>query len=539
MATIVTRYGKGTTLTWAEMDANLNNINTKLGESISVLDYGLTGVGDETALLSTIITAAAGKRIDGQGMTVNISGLFNWTIPVYFYNLNFNLTNTGYCLNPKGTLGTSKSPTGVLTAGQYQITFPSNTGYAAGDLLFITSTDAWGIYGEVKSQWAEVESTAVGGTVVTLKAPLEYAFSTSILVYKPAMIQGLKFENCTFTGVAEDAHNQILLRPEYIRRLSLINCKFNNVSQAFIELFRCYDISFYNVEFNNALKTGYGYGIVFDGGCELINGFGVHGSNVRHMITSGGTQGINRKAQFFGTICNNARNGIVDTHPSSDQFSFYGVGGSMMPGYNDDVVMMEGSRCRVKGITVSNSAGSISWQPSSVLADDWCELDGQHDNFQVGFDKFAFTVVNDKTSGSIREVKITGGCSNITAAGGRGVLIRNQSATVDLNSVKVNGTFKTSGLCVQVDNTAAGIIKNVVFEGYYERNNTTAEVFQFAPTASGKVTNVWVNAHIVGGTWGLRNISNYVTNMYVGCVERITGFATAATTGTMLKPTYA
>lgn len=66
MTTIVTRSGKGTALTYAEMDANLTNLNTyvpagtgavattvqaKLRESISVKDFGaaLDGVTDDTA----------------------------------------------------------------------------------------------------------------------------------------------------------------------------------------------------------------------------------------------------------------------------------------------------------------------------------------------------------------------------------------------------------------------------------------------------------------------------------------------------------
>lgn len=84
MSTIVTRAGKGTTLTWAEMDNNLKNLN--YGSYISVKDsaYGAVGDGitDDTAAIQSAINASYNKVLLIPSGNTFLSGTLNITSPI-------------------------------------------------------------------------------------------------------------------------------------------------------------------------------------------------------------------------------------------------------------------------------------------------------------------------------------------------------------------------------------------------------------------------------------------------------------------------
>jgi len=64
MATIVTRSGKGSPLTHAEVDANFENLNSDKAEVSSLATVATTGAYSDLSGLPTLGTAAAADTTD-------------------------------------------------------------------------------------------------------------------------------------------------------------------------------------------------------------------------------------------------------------------------------------------------------------------------------------------------------------------------------------------------------------------------------------------------------------------------------------------
>lgn len=143
MATIVTRAGKGTTLSWAEMDANLTNLNNAISYSVKDSVYGAKGDGvtDDSAAINAAILAAstsggtvyvpAGTYIIGSSIILRsnvaiVGDGFNATIFKLKNGANTDvmktLTNVDTYIGT-GTVGTQSVPigNGNITLRDFQI----------------------------------------------------------------------------------------------------------------------------------------------------------------------------------------------------------------------------------------------------------------------------------------------------------------------------------------------------------------------------------------------------------------------------------
>jgi len=498
-----------------------NTIGAAVARGAVMLSW-FTGTAEQR--LTAAMELAAGRPIDGQGETLTLAAQFSFSQAAWFRNIGFDLPFDGIGLRPNGSLG---APLVATSASGDTITFGSAPGYAAGDLLFVRSADAW-YAGGVTSQWARVKSVA--GSTVTLMTPLDYTFTASINVYRPAaLLAGVIFEDCQFTGLAAD-NVQKLVRPEFCLAPRFARCTFRDTGHSGVELLTCHAPAFTDCRFERAFGTGLGYGICYDGGCEQMTATNITGFDTRHLVTMGGSAGVNRIGTFTNLVSLDSRESIIDTHEASDLITFVGVSGSMASSATAPVATLQGSRQRVIGITCSAPSGPVMWQPFSVLADDWCEIEGTLSRFQGASSAYAFTIDNRKTAGSTAYVRVRGGALQ-SASGGRGVYVQNPSTT-DINAVDIDSTVAADGIACRVSASSSGKIRNVSIRGIHRRINTTGETVYIDASAAGGIDNVDVDAQVIGGNYGVRNVGNNATNVRVR-TAKVTGFGTAATLGTV------
>jgi hypothetical protein len=255
---------------------------------VTVADWLIKGDGsDESALLALAMEESDGKVLDLLGLTVTCNSDVTYDTVNYLKNGALHFPNVGNGLKPSGTLGVASSPAGPLTKGNKILTYLVAPGYAVDDLLFITSTDAWGASGEITTQWAKVKTVSGDGLTVTLRTPFDYTFTTAIAVYRPDLVESATLDNIKITGIGAD-NAQDLFNPTYVKKVTLINCDLSESGHSCVTFTTCYDVAWWNLRLAGAMAAGTGYGVCFEGGCEFIRGYGTIGEDMRHVIMGGG-----------------------------------------------------------------------------------------------------------------------------------------------------------------------------------------------------------------------------------------------------------
>lgn len=531
------------------------------------------GIGDDTTNDSAALQAAYDFIESIGGGTLELCGKTYLIEDRVFHSSNIVVQNgvlhltyayqasagdEAVCLNIDGSLGSPISPSANILDKDTTITFASAPPYAEGDFLLITSDDyhaaaydtlsaTWSYF--KRSQWVCVKS--VSGTTVTLRGPSDYDFTTGINIYRPTLVENVLYSNVRFRGVGDPSRTnyltagQILVRPQFGRRIFFDHCQFEKSDRALLEFTTCIDSGWVNSSFSDCYVDGYSYGGLIDNGCERIVGLGSTGKNLRHTVVHGGSQHINRHCEYYSTYCIGARDSIVDAHPGADYITFDGVSGTMDTSTGQEPVMIQSSRTRVLNINVSDSSGPITVQAFSYIEDDWFELSGKIQGFPAASSSFGVTLDNMKPGGWISEFKWNGLVHN-DGTNGRGVYIRQRTNT-DIKKVSLNGTHKTGGRTLEffagdtvpwLGTPATGLITYSEIRGKWERINNTSDVMQLYGVAAAQIDQVDIDADIIGGDYGIVNPGSTGTN-YRAKLDRITGYSIAAKAGTVATgPVY-
>lgn len=152
MSTIVTRAGKGTTLTWAEADANFTNLNTDkiettaIGVTVQAYDADLTAIAG--------LTSAADKGIQFTGAGTAAT---------------YDLTTAGKALLDDASAGAQRTTLGVGTADSPEFA-GVNLGHATDTTLARVSPGVMSVEGKTVAVLNSVQAfaKAQSGVIVSL-----------------------------------------------------------------------------------------------------------------------------------------------------------------------------------------------------------------------------------------------------------------------------------------------------------------------------------------------------------------------------------
>lgn len=341
MATIVTRAGKGTTLTWAEMDANLNNINNKIVESISLKDYGAVGDGitDDSSAIQSAINGGA-KLITGSGYTYKCNSKLTLRSDLTLRDMTLDFSSLTaldgsyrICVKAEGSIVDSSALSANASEGAYSVVVTAGQGskFSAGDYVLLTSEDIYNYpnssvkRGEIK----QVQSVATD--TVTFRESLYESYTTAntATLRKLSLINNVVLDNVNIIGSNIENHLNIGLSINYANNLQIINSSFTNNDLYNLALYNTINFSIQNNNFDGVRYTGTGvsfYGVVLLNCTQWGQVSNNRGQELRHLVTTTSSVSYYGQPYFISVNNNNMRNAMASDAYASWAYENHGFG---------------------------------------------------------------------------------------------------------------------------------------------------------------------------------------------------------------------
>lgn len=480
------------------------------------------GVSDDSTALQAAIDAAVVLRLplSLEGKTYRVvtklipSGGLSIEGPGTFVND----TTNDYILQATGTSESSINLSGNAAAGDVTLSLAAVTNIVAGDWLYLSSSKTWASTGGVTfGEWVKIVSVDGGTNTVTLYAPILHAYATadSALINRIVFREGFHFENFNIVGSGSGTQKAILLTR--CRDITLKSIRSRRCNERHVQLARCLDFDVADCRFEDSQTNGLSYGLALVDGCANGTVARVRGDDLRHTVTLGGANGVNRSIIVCDSISVNSRDAGFDQHPGCQGVTFrnltvFGAGTSV------DGVVVQGIDGVVDGVTAYGIDRYV------VLCQNLTAVSGSAIVKSVQGDAGNAVVFVDANSGDfnglvVDDVVGSGASYLCLVQAGAGRTIKG----VSVNSLKSRAALGGRGLRLFANGSAALIddaaISNCRIEMSGTGSNTEA-IYLHGNT--GVVSHVSLTGNrTINGSFGLRGVgSDYVstdgTNMFTG-----------------------
>jgi hypothetical protein len=295
------------------------------GAPLNVVDFGAVGNGitnDTAAIQAAINALPAGQTLNGNGSTYLVTSSLTLKANMTLENFVFDFStasNSAELLVASGSIGSEIAISTGLTVGQVTFTVANGSGFAAGDYVYIKSSDFWDNWDDFCIMAETHRVKTVLGNSITLFDPILYAMPTFPTIQKLTTLDNLTLRNIRAFGSGAGAlGDQEGARLSYCKNLLLDNCNFTKFDDRCIRLVTCVNFAITNSVFGQINKTGLSYGIAMQG--ATINGRIANNLffDSRHGVTLGGTTGPNRYITVDGNNFTECREAGMDAHTAAD-----------------------------------------------------------------------------------------------------------------------------------------------------------------------------------------------------------------------------
>jgi len=492
--------------------AVVRTLKDKLGETVSVKDFGAVGDGiaDDTAAIQAALDAANGKTLDGAGATYRIDSVITATSEnITVKNMTLDISNIvgGVALSFAGTQGTATNLSANLTTGNNVVTVANSSGFTANSYAWLSSSAVFDagtsvVLGQVV-QILSVDSA----TQVTLYDNVLYDFNTADTAQLAPLTlkSNIHFSNVHFIGA--DSGTQTALKFDKCVGTRVNNCTFEYVDYIAINLSRCIDSVVDSTAVRYASAVGLAYGVAINNGCyntRVTNGYG---EDVRHYVTVGDNDGVNLFVNVSGCNIVASKEAGIDAHPACDYMSVTDnmIKMAATASGSSTGIIFQGLNCIISNNTIVNAkeeALIVQVLPdlgtaSCVIANNSITNSGTGAGTDVGIG-----VWNQGSSVLLSGVSVTGNV--IRGANDYGIHIYGVSGSLDNVTVANNsisattsrGIFFNANPTYTIDriSIAGNVIEGSGVEGIYLLGESTTNI-----------TNTTLTGNTVDGfSFGLR-----------------------------------
>lgn len=478
------------------------------------------GVTNDRIALFNMFAIPGVQDFDGLGKTYAI----NQTILVERGGLHVRrlfttgvIADTTPSIKFQGSLGTAVSLSSTTSARSNTAAVADASTFSVDQWIWLRSTDV--LFGSTNTFGELAKIRQISGTTLTLYDPVRLPYDTgsSATAAPVSMLENIVLEDC---GVYGDVSvtNQIGFEFLYCADVEIRNPRTEDCEYVHIWVKTCADVRIFGGQGERTgVIQGLNYGVVAGDSTNGLLLQGYTGRSMRHVLATGGSQGINRNIRAYHNNCLDCIDAGLDAH-----------GGTAEHDYSHNIVVIR------DGLGATAADGIISQGLDFTCVGNQIYNPTRHGIFFQPLVSAASmparatitgnTLYNPQNtvSGNTNGILAIAGVQNIEAltihgnSGEEYDTFINLSATVgDILYFSIQGntgrSLVTRGIYA-VGSANRLIRRGIIVGNVMHMNGGAAEVCYLVADSTGRVREVAIGNNVFnGGTYGLR--LNYTTDV--------------------------